>query len=663
VLRWVRERGTRDKLLGTVGGLCLVIALVGYLGLRTAMGMLTSLTYFEQVLVPSNVAAVSAREGLRNARQQASLAADPGTPISDLPRLRSQFTRYVGDSTRAIAAYQDLPLSDAEQALLSEYGVAQAAYVAATEPVWTPLAGGRDSVQTRYQTRAEPQAARMENVLSELVVLQGQRSSDEASAAHLTYASALNLLLAAIVLGTLSALVLGIIVARSIASPREEAALVHRALHDTLTGLPNRAQLNDRLAEAVAVARRASQTFALLLVDLDHFKDVNDTLGHHAGDQLLQELGRRLQASVRTGDMVARLGGDEFAVLLTGTTGRGAARVAAAAIEVLERPVMLEEREVAVGASVGIAVYPDHGDDPETLLRRADVAMYRAKQKRGSYAIYELDQDHESSDRLALVSGLRRAVAGGGLLLHYQPKIDCRSGRLMGVEALVRWPYPGRGLVPPDQFIPLAEEFGIISALTGWVLDTALAQCRAWWDLGLEVPLAVNLSAHDVQDPQLPGRVAELLERWRIPATWLTLEITERAVIANRPVAIDVVNQLARTGVRLAMDDFGTGFSSLANLQQLNIHELKIDASFVGGLVNGPTERAIVCSTIELGHQLGLETVAKGVEDQATLELLGALGCNLAQGYHIARPMAAANLVDWYAESGYLSRERTPRAA
>jgi diguanylate cyclase (GGDEF)-like protein len=403
-LKWVRERGTRDKLLGTVGGLCLVTALVGYLGLRTAQDMMTSLNYFEQVLVPSNVAAVSAREGLRNARQQAALAADPETMASDLPRLHSQFNRYVGDSRRALAAYEDLPLSDGERALLPDYAAAELAYLAATEPVWLVTAGSRELTLTRYQTRAEPQAARMERVISDLVVLQGQRSSDEAAAAQLAYASALNLLLAAIIGGTLGALVLGIFVARCIASPREEAALAHRALHDTLTGLPNRALLNDRLAEAVQVARRTAQSFSLLLVDLDHFKDVNDTLGHHAGDLLLKELGRRLQASVRSGDTVARLGGDEFAILLPGTTGATASGVAAAAIGLLQRPVMLEGQEVAVGASVGIAIYPEHGEDIELLIRRADVAMYRAKQQRGNYAIYEIDQDHESSDRLALVT-------------------------------------------------------------------------------------------------------------------------------------------------------------------------------------------------------------------------------------------------------------------
>jgi diguanylate cyclase (GGDEF)-like protein/PAS domain S-box-containing protein len=434
-----------------------------------------------------------------------------------------------------------------------------------------------------------------------------------------------------------------------------ETALAHQALHDALTGLPNRTLLHDRLRQATLAATREAQPFALLLLDLDRFKEVNDSLGHHAGDTLLKQVANRLRQALRPADTVARLGGDEFAILLPRMDVVSASLAAARIIEALEAPVSLDEHDVVIGASIGIALHPEHGEDADMLLRRADMAMYRAKQNRGGYAVYAPEQEQfGAGNRLALSAALRRAIADDQLSLHYQPKVDCVSGALAGVEALVRWEHPELGTLAPDQFIPLAERTGLIKPLSRWVLDRALRQCSEWQQQGLRVPIAVNLSAHDVQDAELPAMVAELLARWSVPSTWLKLEITESALVGDPWQALQILTELCASGVRIAIDDFGTGYSSLAYLKQLPIHEIKIDQSFVSDMISDRKDLAIVRSTIELGHNLGLETVAEGVEDQGTLELLGSLGCDVAQGFHVSRPLLPADLADWCRASGFV---------
>jgi diguanylate cyclase (GGDEF)-like protein/PAS domain S-box-containing protein len=428
---------------------------------------------------------------------------------------------------------------------------------------------------------------------------------------------------------------------------RAEEALEHQALHDGLTGLPNRLLLQDRLTQAIRMAERDGRTFALCVIDLDRFKDVNDTLGHFAGDQLLLEVAWRLRNTLRASDTVARLGGDEFAIVLPDADMAAATLSAEKMVEALGASLVLEGHEVAVGASVGIAVYPENGSDSDTLLRRADVAMYVAKQTRGGYVAYQPDQDHTSTERLTLVGSLRRAIADDELTLYYQPKVDCRSGAVAGVEALVRWQHPQQGLVPPDRFIPLAEQTGLIRPLTRWVLNAAISQTSNWHEQGLMLSVAVNLSAHDLQDAQLPARVAELLTRHHVGAEWLKLELTESALMADPTQALQVLTELCELGVRIAIDDFGTGYSSLGYLKHLPAHEIKIDRSFVADMAAQARDRAIVRSTIDLGHNLGLSAVAEGVEDQRTLDLLGGLGCDLAQGFFLSRPLPPAKIADW----------------
>ena len=428
---------------------------------------------------------------------------------------------------------------------------------------------------------------------------------------------------------------------------RAEEALAHQALHDGLTGLPNRVLLQDRLNQAIRLAQRDGRPFALCVIDLDRFKDVNDSLGHLAGDQLLQEVAYRVQKTLRASDTVARLGGDEFAVLLPEADGRTAALAAQKLVEAIGAPLMLDECDVSVGASIGICVYPENASDADALLRCADVAMYVAKQGRGGYALYAPDQDQSSSERLSLVGALRRALSQDELILHYQPKVDCQSGAVAGVEALVRWQHPHLGMIPPDTFIPLAEQTGLIRPLTRWVLTTAVRQTRAWHDEGLLLSVAVNLSAHDLQDADLPRWVAELLYEHDLDAEWLKLELTESALMSDPAKALQVLTELCDLGVRIAIDDFGTGYSSLGYLKRLPAHEIKIDRSFVADMAAHERDQAIVRSTIDLGHNLGLAAVAEGVEDQRTLDLLGGLGCDLAQGYYLSRPLPAQSVATW----------------
>jgi diguanylate cyclase (GGDEF)-like protein/PAS domain S-box-containing protein len=423
---------------------------------------------------------------------------------------------------------------------------------------------------------------------------------------------------------------------------RAEAALRRQALHDGLTGLPNRELLNARLEEAIDGAGDDGSTFALLLLDLDHFKDVNDALGHHAGDLLLRLIGPRLQGPLRPEDTLARLGGDEFAVLMPGTDEASARAAGRKLLRTLDEPFDLDGSSVDIGGSLGVVLFPEHGQDAEVLMRRADVAMYVAKRAGNGCVVYDREQDHHSPEGLAFRRELRQAIDHGELELYYQPKRACLGGRLMGMEALVRWPHPTRGLVMPDEFIPLAEQTGLIAALSHWVLEAAVRQCRIWKDSGLEIPVAVNLSMRDLHDVRLPDTIEHLLAVWDVPPRLLHVEITESSLMVDPDRARQTVARLSKLGVQIAIDDFGAGYSSLAYLKKLPVDELKIDRSFVSDMGTDPSDRAIVRSTIELAHNLGLRVVAEGVEDEATARLLTELGCDEAQGYHLGRPQPAA---------------------
>jgi len=420
-------------------------------------------------------------------------------------------------------------------------------------------------------------------------------------------------------------------------------ALEYQALHDALTGLPNRSLFGDRLRQALLAARRNQKMFGVLLLDLDRFKDINDALGHDRGDSLLQEVTARLRGVLRATDTIARLGGDEFAVLTT--DARHPDDVVASARKILaslEGPFAIADQMVETGASIGIAMYPVHGDDPGTLLRRADVAMYVAKRSGGGYAIYQPEQEAQTLRRSGLAGELRRAIPQGELVLHYQPQVTLATGAVQIVEALVRWNHPREGLMPPDRFIPMAEETGIIHPLTAWVIDSALAQLCRWLEEGIDVGVSLNVSPRNIEDHSLEEMVARALGNFKVDPSRLTLEITEGVAMAA--AAAKALQRLHEIGVRLALDDFGTGYSSLLYLMRLPVNEIKIDRSFVSALGTDADSGAIVRSAVGLGHNLGLRVVAEGLQDRMAEAVLIEAGCDAAQGFLVGRPAPEAEI-------------------
>ena len=438
----------------------------------------------------------------------------------------------------------------------------------------------------------------------------------------------------------------------------------HQALHDALTDLPNRTLFHDRVQQALASARREHIPAAVMIMDLDRFKEVNDTLGHASGDELLKQVGLRLAGSLRESDTVARLGGDEFGVLLPKVVDAEAAVAVARKLRTtLEEPFTIHGLALQMEASIGIALFPDHGADVQSLLQRADVAMYVAKEHPAGCEVYARERDDYSPDRLTLLTELRRAIDRDQLVLHYQPKADLRTGEINGVEALVRWEHPDRGMIPPDEFIPPAQKTGVIGPLTLFVLDAALRQCRTWALQGLELCVAVNLSTRNLLDVHLPDTVGELLARWEVPPRLLGLEITESTILADPVRAMQILSRLDEMGVRLAIDDFGTGYSSLAYLKRLPVDEIKIDKSFILGMEESENDAVIVRSTIDLGRNLGLRVVAEGVETARAWSRLAQLGCEVAQGYYLSRPVPAEQLTEWLRERVAERPERRLRSA
>jgi diguanylate cyclase (GGDEF)-like protein len=425
----------------------------------------------------------------------------------------------------------------------------------------------------------------------------------------------------------------------------------HReARTDALTGLANRRRFFSDLAAELTEARRSSGSLALLLVDLDRFKELNDSLGHHAGDALLREMGPRLRRAAGEGARLARLGGDEFAVVVR--PADGAEELADRLLEELDRPFAVHGLPIAIEASIGVARFPEHGSGSERLLRCADIAMYRAKRTHKGIAVYNPSDDRNAPDRVHLMSELREGIAAGQLVVHYQPKVALADGRVIGVEALVRWQHPQRGLLGPALFLPAAEQTALLRPLTLSVLEQSLDQAARWHERGCPLEVAVNLSATNLLDGELAVAVRERLEARGLPASALRLEITESTVMADPARAGVVLEQLHDLGVGLTLDDFGTGYSSLAYLRDLPVDEMKIDKSFVLDLAESRTNRVILDATTRLARGLSLRVVAEGVEDERTLHELTALGCDSAQGFLIARPLPAADLEQCLARAG-----------
>jgi len=433
---------------------------------------------------------------------------------------------------------------------------------------------------------------------------------------------------------------------------RAEQRIAYLAYHDALTDLPNRSLLHDRLEQAARAANRDSKPLALLVMDLDGFKEINDTLGHHAGDRVLQQVASRVRTTLREADTVARLGGDEFAILLPSTDIDGAVLAAQKVLQEIERPLLLDHRPLAIRASVGVACFPEHGASADTLLQKADVAMYLAKSDHQGIAVYAPDRERHTHRRLTLIGELRQALDARQFVLEYQPIVHLKTGVVAGVEALVRWNHPQHGRLLPVDFVDLAEQTGLINPLTMIVLDTAL---REWAGLETTTPLtvAVNLSPRNLQDPELPQRVEDFLNLHGVPPSMLALEITENVLLTDPARSMDCLQRLHAMGVRIVIDDFGTGYSSLSYLRRLPVNELKIDRSFIADLSSGRDD-VIVRSTIELAHNLGLSVVGEGVESAAIHDQLLALGCDTAQGSYIADPAPVTEMRGWIARQGAL---------
>jgi diguanylate cyclase (GGDEF)-like protein len=448
------------------------------------------------------------------------------------------------------------------------------------------------------------------------------------------------------------------LVGELLVSKRRSNELQRLATTDELTGLANRAHLRARIAERLEGAGLEAKPFAVLLIDLDRFKEINDTLGHHYGDALLGQMGARLAAHVGASGLVARLGGDEFVVLaeIREPEGRTLGELATQLVACVEQPFAIDEASLDIGASVGIARYPLDGHSANELLRRADVAMYAAKEAQSGFKLYAPELDHHSVRRLGLMSNVRRALAEAELVVHYQPKVHLDDLRVAGTEALVRWQHPDLGLLPPAAFIPAVEQTNLIGPLTRYVLERSIEQCAAWRDDTGNLSVAVNLSVRNLLDRDLPRDIEGMLSMHGLPPEALRLEITESMIMSDPDRALANLGRLNDLGIRLSVDDFGTGHSSLANLKRLPIHQLKIDRSFVSRMLEDQTDLIIVRSTINLAHDLGLTVVAEGVEDELTLERLAQFGCDQAQGYYLSRPLPPEALGDW------LTNARVPDA-
>ncbi len=635
----------RIPLTSKLASVCLVLVLLGASAFAIWSSQVTSEAARAAVLASrlSGHFADAARAATTEEALERQYRLTPG------PGLRAKFNVAAGQLRSALASVGSLDATDADKVLAQKVLATHERYVEAVDRVFNAVDKGDAPAARKIETEEDALFDAMVATLNPADDAHHQESLD--NLASLQEVEVMSSWLTPVVFLAgllLASLMISIIRARQRLLDTERHRALHDSTHDALTGLPNRTLLFDRLEQALQAGKRAGRTAGLLLIDLDRFKEVNDTFGHHYGDMLLAQIGPRLRSALREGDTVARLGGDEFAVLLPDIADLSAAMGVAAKVRAaLETPFIVEGVALDVEASVGVVISGDHGTDPTTLLQRADIAMYIAKTQSTGVFAYDPNVDRHSPVKLALLGELRAALKLGQLVVQYQPKVSISDGEVIGAEALVRWQHPQRGLIYPDAFIPLAEHTGLIGPLTTYVLDAALTQARVWMDAGRPLIVAVNLSTRNLLDEDLPGQVADLLAAHAVPAELLKLEVTESALMSEPDKAARLLNALAAFGVQISIDDFGAGYTSLGQLKNLPVAELKIDKSFILNMSNDPTCAVIVHSIVDLGHSLGLTIVAEGVETAAILTDLRAVGCDVAQGYYLSRPVPAVEFDYW----------------
>lgn len=568
------------------------------------------------------------------------------------PTVRREFKTVVAKLTTALDRIHHSG-SSADHLLVEDVRTALIPYLESINKLFKAVDGGNDAEVRRIDNdEGDPRFEKIEKVVLQaatdrheesIVALEKLRTREAFNANSTPIVFIAGLLLAGLFAQVLRHTRV------ELDSQRRDA--LHASLHDKLTGLANRTLLADRFEQALRLGHRQASTTGLLLIDLDRFKEVNDILGHHYGDCLLDQIGQRLVNEAREVDTVARLGGDEFAILLPSVESlEGALKAAQRLHTAITASFKINGVELDIEASIGVVVSGLHGDDPATLMQRADIAMYAAKKQGKGILAYDLGADRRTPERLAMLGELRRGLDRGELFLEYQPKVSLSTGEVTGVEALVRWQHPVRGLVNPDEFIPFAELTGIIGALTQYVLNLALSQVRAWADAGICIPVAVNISARNLLDDKLVAQIVDLLEHHKLAPNMLVLEVTESAIMLDSYAARTILTQLHALGIHIAIDDFGVGYTSLAQLKDLPISELKIDKSFVMAMQSDPANELIVRSVVDLGHNLGMSVIAEGVETAELLDALGVYHCDMAQGFHLCRPVSAEAFMKWYAE-------------
>lgn len=431
-----------------------------------------------------------------------------------------------------------------------------------------------------------------------------------------------------------------------------EYKAAYEATHDSTTGLPNRMLLMDRMEQAVQSGLRLGIPLAFLILDIDDFKKVNDTLGHYSGDSLLKKVASSLKGTLRDSDTLARIGPDEFGILIqTKTDPESIDQIRKKIQRIFFQPFVIEGLSIEVQVSMGIAFFPKHGKEAETIMQRASVAVYSARQDRNKFTVYSEKLDKNSPHRLTMVGELRQAIQNDELILYYQPKIDLQKWQVLGVEALVRWQHPEHGFMPPDEFIPMAERTGLIRPLSVWMLNHALSQAEIWHKKDIKISVAVNFSPVTFLDTELPNQIIGMLSLYEVPAKYVTFEITEGSMLKDPAMAMEIMNRLVEAGIKISIDDFGTGYSSLAYFKNLPVQEVKIDKSFVSDMLTNERDNVIVKSIIDLGHNLGMRVVAEGVENKETMIALKQMGCDVLQGYYVSRPVSSGDFMDWISSS------------